>query len=111
MDVFDVVNPDDSLIKKYKKHFKNVDSILVDERHFLKRKQVDELFLITKIYDFIVIAFGLRTDFKINRFDESTRLLELADELAEILTICRCKKKLVLMVEKWIMILLMYEKA
>ncbi len=107
MDVFDVVNPDDSLIKKYKKHFKNVDSILVDERHFLKRKQVDELFLITKIYDFIVIAFGLRTDFKINRFDESTRLLELA----EILTICRCKKKLVLMVEKWIMSLLMYEKA
>lgn len=100
MDVFDVVNPDDSLIKKYKKYFKNVDCILVDEAQFLKRKQVDELFLITKIYDLIVIAFGLRTDFKINGFEESTRLLELADELEEIPTICRCKKKLDLMVEK-----------
>ncbi|MCI8567736.1 MAG: thymidine kinase [Bacilli bacterium] len=54
---------------------------------------VDELFYITKLYDIPVIAFGLRTDFKTNGFEGSTRLLELADCLEEMPTICRCGKK------------------
>lgn len=84
---------DDSILSKLGNSIYNIDCILVDEAQFLKRKQVDELFYITKKYDVPVIAFGLRTDFKTNGFEGSIRLLELADELLEMPTICKCGKK------------------
>ena len=65
----------------------------MDEAQFLKGKQADKLFYIAKKYNIPVIAFGLRTDFKTNGFEGSIRLLELADELLEMSTICRCGKK------------------
>lgn len=92
-EVDELIDAGDSLIEKLEKYFEDVDCILVDEAQFLKREQVDELFYITKLYDLPVIAFGLRTDFKSNGFEGSTRLLELADELEEMSTICRCGKK------------------
>lgn len=67
--------------------------VLVDEAQFLKPPQVDNLFELSKIDDIPVIAFGLRTDFQTNSFPGSKRLMELADELAEIATICRCGSK------------------
>lgn len=84
---------DDSILSKLGNSIYNIDCILVDEAQFLKRKQVDELFYITKKYNVPVIAFGLRTDFKTNGFEGSIRLLELADELLEMPTICKCGKK------------------
>ena len=72
---------------------KDISCILVDEAQFLKKEQVDELFFITKVYHIAVIAFGLRTNFKMEGFEGSIRLLELADELEEMPTICRCGKK------------------
>ena len=45
------------------------------------------------MYDVPVIAYGLRTDFKTNAFEGSMGLLELADALEEMPTICRCGKK------------------
>lgn len=92
-EVDELIYEEDSLVEKLEKYFENIDCILVDEAQFLKREQVDELFYITKLYDLPVIAFGLRTDFKTNGFEGSTRLLELADELEEMSTICRCGKK------------------
>lgn len=92
-EVDELIYAEDSLVEKLEKYFEDIDCILVDEAQFLKRKQVDELFLITKLYDLPVIAFGLRTDFKSNGFEGSTRLLELADCLEEMPTICRCGKK------------------
>ena len=40
-----------------------------------------------------VICYGLKTDFKSNLFEGSKRLLELADELEELVTICSCGKR------------------
>ena len=40
-----------------------------------------------------VLCFGLRTDFRTETFDGSKRLLELADTIEEIKTICWCGRK------------------
>lgn len=67
------------------------DCILVDEVQFLKKEQIDELYVLsTKIP---VLCFGLRTDFLNNGFEGSTRLLELAHSISEIKNICVCGKK------------------
>ena len=88
-----LIDDNDSIISKFGNVIDSLDCILVDEAQFLKRKQVDELFYISKIMDIPVIAFGLRTDFKSNGFEGSIRLLELADALEEMPTICRCGRK------------------
>lgn len=88
-----LIGNNDKIINLIENEIANVDCILVDESQFLKKKQIDELFYITKIYNIPVIAFGLRTDFKTDGFEGSIRLLELADSLEEMPTICRCGKK------------------
>ena len=88
-----LIGDNDSIISKLGDNISSLSCILVDEAQFLKRKQVDELFYISKMMDIPVIAFGLRTDFKSNGFEGSIRLLELADALEEMPTICRCGKK------------------
>lgn len=87
------ITPKDKVIDKIKKYLDDVNCIIVDEAQFLLPKQVDELYYITKLYDIPVIAYGLRTDFVMEAFDGSPRLLELADQIEELPTICRCGKK------------------
>lgn len=70
--------------------------ILVDEAQFLQPEQVDQLFMITIEDGIPVIAYGLRTDFQMIGFPGATRLLEVAHDLQELKTICRCGKKAVL---------------
>lgn len=92
-EVDELIEPDDKIIEKLKKYLEEINCILVDEAQFLKKEQVDELFIIAKTLNIPVIAFGLRTDFRSYGFEGSIRLLELADELEEMPTICRCGKK------------------
>ncbi|HWT55527.1 MAG TPA: thymidine kinase [Candidatus Microsaccharimonas sp.] len=73
-----------------------VDCILIDEAQFLSPLQVTELFWYAVDHNTPVIAYGLRTDFKTNGFPGATRLLELAHEISELKTICRCGKKAIL---------------
>ncbi len=42
-----------------------------------------------------VLCFGLRTDFLTHLFPGSARLMEVADSITEIKTICRCGRKAV----------------
>lgn len=70
-----------------------ISCILVDEAQFLTEKQVEELWIFVKMYDIPAICYGLRTDFQTNLFTGSKRLLELADELEELITICDCGKR------------------
>lgn len=72
---------------------KDIVCILVDEVQFLSRDQVDELFMFTKLRNIPVICYGLRSDFKTMAFPGSLRLFEVADEMEELYTICRCGKK------------------
>lgn len=67
--------------------------IIVDECQFMTEKQVDELRTIVDDYDLPVICFGLRTDFQCRLFPGSRRLMEVADTIQEIKTICDCGAK------------------
>ena len=88
-----LIKSDENIFKVIKSLIKeNLACILVDEVQFLSAKQIDELFLITKEMDIPVLCYGLRTDFKMNGFSGSTRLLEIAEELEELPTLCNCKE-------------------
>ena len=90
----DILLEKDESLEKYFDYFdNNVDCILVDEAQFLNAKQIEELWLITKMYDIPVICYGLKTDFKSHLFEGSKRLLELADVIEELITICSCGKR------------------
>jgi len=74
-----------------------VHCILVDEAQFLEVEQVDQLRLATEQWSVPIICYGLRTDFRTQLFPGSKRLLELADLIEEVETICYyCTKKAVL---------------
>lgn len=68
-------------------------AIIVDEAQFLEPSQIDELYIITKMYDIPVLCYGLRTDFQAKGFPGASRLLEIADDIEELKTICSCGKK------------------
>ena len=72
---------------------KNIDKsvIIVDECQFLSKKQVEELKEISQVLP--VICYGLLTNFKTELFEGSKRLVELAESLQEIKSICRCGRK------------------
>lgn len=80
----------DNIIEKLKGKLNNISCILVDEAQFLSTKQVEDLFLISKACNIPVICYGLRTNFKMESFAGSKRLLELSDILESITTLCSC---------------------
>lgn len=67
--------------------------ILVDEAQFLQPHQVEDLWKIAKLSDIPVICYGLKTTFTSKFFVGSKPLMELADDLDEISTICSCGQK------------------
>ena len=69
------------------------DVIIVDECQFMTAKQIDELRAIVNDYNVPVLCFGLRTDFQTKLFPGSMRLMELADCIEEIKTMCDCGAK------------------
>lgn len=81
------------IIKERLNANKKIDCILVDEVQFLKEAQIDELFEIAVTLNIPIICYGLRTDFKRNGFEGSTRLLLIAHSIEEMKTICACGKK------------------
>ena len=83
-------------IEKYGK----LDCILVDEVQFLKEYQIDQLFKIAVKLDIPVICYGLRTDFQMQGFEGSTRLLLIAHSIEEMKTICKCGSKALLNARK-----------
>ena len=88
-----LLEPDDTLEPDHDKWNQDISCILVDEAQFLKERQVEELWMISKMYDIPVICYGLKTDFQSHLFEGSKRLIELADELDELTTICECGHK------------------
>lgn len=80
----------DNLLEVLKGKLKGISCILVDEAQFLSIKQVEDLFLISKACNIPVICYGLRTNFKMESFAGSKRLLEIADVLEELTTLCGC---------------------
>ena len=70
----------------------NINCILVDEAQFLSDINVNALREITNKIP--VFCYGLKTDYKTTLFSGSKRLLELADIIEEIKTVCvMCSQK------------------
>lgn len=83
-------------IKRYQEEKGQLHCILVDEVQFFKSEQIDQLFEFAVKKSIPVICYGLRTDFQMNGFEGSQRLLLLAHSLEELKTICTCGKKALL---------------
>lgn len=84
---------DTNLFEMVKKEgfLKNKCVVIVDEAQFLTKKQVEEL---KEVSNYVpVLCYGLLTNFKAELFEGSKRLVEIADSLHELKSICRCGKK------------------
>lgn len=68
------------------------DCVIVDEAQFLAPEVIDKLSDLVDIHGITVICYGLRTDFRSELFPGSKRLMEFADDIEEIKTICWCGK-------------------
>ena len=69
------------------------DVIIVDECQFLSEDQIDQLRAVVNDFGIPIMCFGLRTDFRTRLFPGSRRLMEVADTIQEIKTICDCGAK------------------
>lgn len=86
--------PDMSLESSSSKAISEI--ILVDEAQFLTSDQVDELSNLVDNLGFLVICYGLRTDSNTHLFEGSKRLMELADTIEEIKSMCSCGHKAII---------------
>ncbi len=68
-------------------------AIIVDEVQFATEEQIDLFSDIVDNWNIPVLCYGLRADFRNHFFPGSRRLMEIADEIREIKTICWCGKK------------------
>lgn len=75
---------------KRQNNIQKLSCVLVDEAQLLLGKQIDQLFDIAKKDNTSVIAYGLRADFRTELFTGSKRLLELADNIEKLPTMCKC---------------------
>lgn len=88
----DIISHEESIIALLDK-MSGIDVIITDECQFFTPEQIDELREIVNFRNIPVLCFGLRTDFMTHLFPGSRRLLEVADSITEIKTICSCGAK------------------
>ena len=90
----EIATPDANIYDRYvAEHVGKCDAVIVDECQFLTSEQIDQLRAIVDDYNVPVMCFGLRTDFRTHLFPGSLRLMELADAIEEIKTMCDCGTK------------------
>ena len=92
--VVEVISPEMDVYSLYQQTQQGKCNVIIaDECQFLTRAQIDQLRSIVDDYNIPVMCFGLRTDFLCNLFEGSKRLMEVADTVQEIKTICDCGAK------------------
>ena len=87
-----VITPEQDIIEEYRKAGTH-DVIIADEAQFFTPEQIDQLRYLVDTEDLPVLCFGLRTDFLTHFFPGARRLMELADSITEIKTVCACGRK------------------
>ena len=87
-----IITPEADIIEEYHKVGPH-DVIIADEAQFFTPAQIDQLRELVDDEDLPVLCFGLRTDFLTHFFPGAQRLMELADSLTEIKTVCACGRK------------------
>ena len=88
----DIIKPEDNIIDKFQE-VGDYDVIISDESQFLTPAQIDQLRWLVDEKNIPVLCFGLRTDFQTKFFPGARRLMEIADSITEIKTICECGRK------------------
>ena len=90
----DIITPDMDVYTEFQeRQLGKCHVIIADECQFLTPQQIDQLRAIVDDYNIPVMCFGLRTDFLCSLFPGSQRLMEVADTIQEIKTICDCGAK------------------
>ena len=87
-----IITPEANIEEEYRRAGK-YDVIISDEAQFFTPAQIDQLRTLVDTDDLPVLCFGLRTDFLTHFFPGSQRLMELADSITEIKTVCACGRK------------------
>ena len=89
-----VMDPQTDIHRLYEaNHAGSCHVVIADEAQFFTPAQIDQLRAIVDDFAVPVICYGLRTDFMCNLFPGSLRLMEVADTIQEIKTICDCGAK------------------
>lgn len=86
-----IISKETNILEVYKEQLQikeRIDCVLVDEAQMFTREHINQLREVVNIYNTPVICYGLRVSYTLELFDASKRLLELADKLEEIKTIC-----------------------
>ena len=65
--------------------------VIVDEVQFCTEKQIDQLHDVSEKIP--VLCYGLLTNFKTRLFEGSKRLIEVAESISEIKSVCHCGRK------------------
>jgi len=90
----DVMSPQTDVYERFRKTWAGkCHAVIVDECQFMTPEQIQQLRAIVDDYNIPVMCFGLRTDFQTKLFPGSMRLMELADCIEEIKTMCDCGAK------------------
>ena len=87
-----IITPEQNVAEAYHAAGKH-DVIIADEAQFFTPEQIEQLRDLVDDEDLPVLCFGLRTDFLTHFFPGAQRLMELADSLTEIKTVCDCGRK------------------
>ena len=87
-----IITPEQDICKEYEAAGE-CDVIISDEAQFITPAQIDQLRTLVDEKDLPVLCFGLRTDFLTHFFPGAQRLMELADSITEIKTLCACGRK------------------
>ena len=87
-----IITPEADIIEEYHQVGPH-DVIIADEAQFFTPAQIDQLRELVDDEDLPVLCFGLRTDFLTHFFPGAQRLMELADSLTEVKTVCACGRK------------------
>ena len=87
-----IITPEQNILEEYPKiGARSV--VIADEAQFFTPEQIDQLRELVDSEDVPVLCFGLRTDFLTHFFPGARRLMELADSITEIKTVCACGRK------------------
>ena len=87
-----VITPEQDIREEYRRAGKH-NVIIADEAQFFTPEQIDQLRCLVDTEDLPVLCFGLRTDFLTHFFPGARRLMELADSITEVKTVCACGRK------------------
>ncbi len=89
----EVIPPQADVYRRFLQRSGRCHVVIVDECQFMTPEQIDQLRAIVNDFNIPVMCFGLRTDFQTKLFPGSLRLMELADSIEEIKTMCDCGAK------------------